>query len=200
MAKKETNRVNFHKQFQLHKACTSDELRPVMSNILFRNGYAYATDAFIAVKARLEDITNFPPDQIAMLDGHMLNRKHYEMLLKADYAEIGRVTNPETDEETVQIRVLCENSTFFILPLIKEQEGHRFPDCEKAIFKNSRGGVPVPAIGFNFTRLGALKAAMGIQANMQMHFSGNGKQIEIYSIDLEGYDVRGIIMAELIEN
>lgn len=199
--KKQIERINFLKQFQLHKACADDDLRPVMNHIFFHNGYAYATNAHIAVKAKLDSITNFPPEQLAMLEGYLLHSKHYEMILKADFAEVEKVTDKETGTDTVQFRVWGDNKTSFIVPLIKETEGFRYPNCDKAVFDNPCGGVSVPAIGFNYGLLGLLKAAMGIKTRMEMHFSGNGKLIEIVSAEIRlDYDVRGMLMSVMIDD
>ena len=199
--KKQIERINFHKSFQLHKACADDDLRPVMNHVFFKNGYAYATNAHIAVKAKLEDICNFPPYQIEMLEGYLLHRKHYEMILKADFAQVEKVTDKETGTETVQFRVYGDNKTSYIVPLIKEGEGFRYPNCDKAVFDNPSGGVEMKAVGFNYSLLGLLKAAMGIKSRLEMHFSGNGKQIELYGKeDLLGLDVRGIIMSIMVDD
>lgn len=192
--KKQIERVNFHKQFQLHKACANDALRPVMNHIFFHNGYAYATDAHIAIKAKLEDISNFSPEQLEMLEGYLLHRKHYEMILKADFVSIEKA-----EDGTVQFRIWGEDKTSCIVPLTKEGEGFRYPNADKAVFNNPVGHEPMPAVGINYNLLGALKAAMGIKSRMEMHFSGNGKQIDIiYNEDLLGYDVRGVIMSIVI--
>ena len=198
--KKQIERVNFYKQFQLNKACANDDLRPVMNHVFFKNGYAYATDAHIAVKAKLEDICNFPPDQIEMLEGHLLHRKHYEMIMKADFAQVEKVTDNETGIETVQFRVFGDNKTSYIVPLIKEGEGFRYPNCDAAVFDKPVGGVDMKAVGFNYTLLGLLKSAMGIRSRLEMHFAGDGRQIEVIGKeDLSGYDVRGIIMSIAID-
>lgn len=52
---------NFNPDFKLHKACADDEYRPAFSYVYFRNGYAYATNAHIAVRAKVEDISNIAP-------------------------------------------------------------------------------------------------------------------------------------------
>ena len=197
--KKQIERVNFHKQFQLHKVCANDGLRPVMNYVFFHNGYAYATDAHVAVKAKLEDICNFPPEQIEMLEGYLLHRKHFELILKANFVQVEKVIDKETGSETVQFRVFGDNNTSCFIPLIKEGEGFRYPNCDKAVFDKPVGNEPMAAVGLNYGLLGALKAAMGIQAILEMRFSGNGKQIDVTSSDVLGLDIRGIIMSILVE-
>lgn len=51
---------NFDKSYPLYLACgLKDTFREVMHYIMFSNGYAYATDSHILVKARLTDISDF---------------------------------------------------------------------------------------------------------------------------------------------
>ena len=60
------NPKNFNKDFPLWKACgLKDNIRTGMHYISFANGYAYATDSHILVKARLTDISDFDEMDLA---------------------------------------------------------------------------------------------------------------------------------------
>ena len=61
---------NFNKKYQLWKACGFHyDFRTGMHYISFANGYAYATDSHILVRARLTDISNFDEQDLSLLDG-----------------------------------------------------------------------------------------------------------------------------------
>ena len=79
---------NFNPDFKLHKACADDEYRPAFSYVYFRNGYAYATNAHIAVRAKVEDISNIAPLEIEALNGKAIHYKQFELLLKHDSMEV----------------------------------------------------------------------------------------------------------------
>lgn len=51
---------NFNKKYPLWKACDFDDVFSKWKRFIsFANGYAYATDSHILVRARLTDISNF---------------------------------------------------------------------------------------------------------------------------------------------
>ena len=80
------NTHNFSKQAKLHLCCANDELRPVMNNIYFDNGYAVATDGHILACAYIEEISSLNPEDIEKLNGKLLNAASYKELLK--YSDI----------------------------------------------------------------------------------------------------------------
>ena len=82
MSKKKNEWNGFYKEFKLHKACANDEFRPAMHYICFRNGYAYATDGHIAVRASLDAICALSEEERNKLNGYLIHKKQYEMLLK----------------------------------------------------------------------------------------------------------------------
>ena len=195
-------RLNFQKRFQLHKACATDNVRPVLNYILFRNGYAYATDAHIVVRAKIEDISTFNPEQIEMLEGHLLHRKKYEMLLKYNTVAVEKTmaTNEEGKlVETAQFRVYGEDNEDIIIPMHKEGDGYKYPNPE-AILNKKVGGGNIPCIGFKIGLLSRLSDAMGGINIVEMHFTDKSTQIEVTSKgELEYQDVRGIIMPVLVD-
>ena len=59
------SRRNFSKSVKLYDITSSDNLRPAMQCVCFKDGYAYATEAHMLIKAKIEDICNFDPEEIA---------------------------------------------------------------------------------------------------------------------------------------
>jgi len=83
-----SQRLNFKKTAKLHLACATDDIRPVMEHIYFENGYAYATDAHILVKAKISDISTFPAEDIEQMNGKMLHGSIYRNILTYDFAKV----------------------------------------------------------------------------------------------------------------
>ena len=67
------SRRNFSKSVKLYDITANDELRPAMQCVCFKDGYAYATEAHMLIKAKIEDICNFDPEEIAILEGKMVS-------------------------------------------------------------------------------------------------------------------------------
>ena len=115
MAKKKNEWNGFYKEFKLHKACANEEFRPAMHYICFRNGYAYATDGHIAVRASLDAICALSEEERNKLNGYLIHKKQYEMLLKYSTIEIGEGVITCIDSEsnartTIQLVKLAESS------------------------------------------------------------------------------------------
>lgn len=81
-------RHNFNKGIELHKVCSVDEFRPVMNYVYFENGYAIASNGYILIKAKIDEISNFDELEIEMLNGHFLHAKGFQMLMKHDVVAI----------------------------------------------------------------------------------------------------------------
>lgn len=80
--------MNFNKKLRIDYACGSDKLRPAMQLIHFENGYAYATNAHIAVKNKLSECSDLRDDQIEKLNGKNLHKDTFREILKYDNIEI----------------------------------------------------------------------------------------------------------------
>jgi hypothetical protein len=198
MAKKKNQieRVNFYKQFQLNKLCALDDLRPVMQNVYFKDGYAFATDAHAAIKAKVSDICNLPEEQQEMLNGHGIFYKHFELILKANFIQVSKVVEGEV--EKVTITVIDENSNKIDIPMVNDL---KYPDIDKILTTDPAADRFLTCIGFNYALLGKLKAAMGLTSGrIEFNFTGHGATpIQVSSNDIVGLDIQGIIMPILID-
>jgi hypothetical protein len=67
----------------LHKAVSTDKLRPAMNCIAFVNGYAYATDGYVAVEQSLAAM-NFTQEDILCTEGKLLSAKSYQLARSAE--------------------------------------------------------------------------------------------------------------------
>ena len=192
MGTKKNNWLGFFKEFKLHKACANDEIRPAMQYVCFKNGYAYATDAHIAVRARLTDICALGEEEISKLNGHLIHKSQYEQLLKYSCIEIGDGTITLIDPEskartTIQLFKLAESGEEVLEGCI------RYPNVD-AIINQDGEHSEADRVKFNYNLLGRLVAAMGMNGSrVVLRFTGKGRQLVVTGVE-PGLDVRGIIM------
>jgi len=192
MGTKKNNWLGFFKEFKLHKACANDEIRPAMQYVCFKNGYAYATDAHIAVRARLTDICALGEEEISKLNGHLIHKSQYEQLLKYSCIEIGDGTITLIDPEskartTIQLFKLAESGEEVLEGCI------RYPNVD-AIINQDADHFESDRVRFNYNLLGRLIAAMGMNGSrVGLRFTGKGRQLVVTGVE-PGLDVRGIIM------
>ena len=200
MAKKKNEWLGFYKEFKLHKACANEEFRPAMHYICFRNGYAYATDGHIAVRASLDAICALSEEERNKLNGYLIHKKQYEMLIKYSTIEIGEgvitcIGSESNERTTIQLVKLAESSESE-----KRAEGKAiyFPNVD-AVINDDLSKEPLQKVGFSYQLLGRLIAAMGIQREcIGFRFTSNSKPIVVLGVE-PGIDVRGIIMPMMLD-
>lgn len=200
MAKKKNEWLGFYKEYKLHKACANDDLRPAMHYICFKDGYAYATDAHIAVRARLDAICALSEEERNKLNGYLIHKNQYEMLLKYSTIEIGEgvitCIDPESKARTtIQLVKMAETDE-----QVAESKGLaiKYPNVD-AVINDDLSKEPLQKVGFNYPLLGRIIAAMGITSGrVGLRFTSNGRQMVVLGVE-PGIDVRGIIMPILMD-
>ncbi|GAE83370.1 hypothetical protein [Bacteroides reticulotermitis] len=88
MKKKKVERHNFNKGIALHLVCSTDQLRVVMQCIYFKDGYAYASNGHVLIKANMSEISSFSDAEISNLDGKFLHGDSFKEIVKCDVAKI----------------------------------------------------------------------------------------------------------------
>lgn len=81
-------RHNFNKGIKLHLACEPTSIRPVMSCIYFKDGYAIASNDKILIKACLNEICNFSEEEKELLEGKLISAKNFKEIIKYTIIEI----------------------------------------------------------------------------------------------------------------
>ena len=81
-------RHNFNKGIKLHLACEPVGIRPVMSCIYFKDGYAIASNGKILIKACLNEICNFSEEEKELLEGKLISAKNFKEIIKHTIIEI----------------------------------------------------------------------------------------------------------------
>lgn len=84
---------------KLYEVCSSDELRPVMMCVHFKDGFAYASDGHMAIKQSLEYHTVIGVD---FLNGKSLHKDNYKAIMGFEIAECNEdgVTCSDNDGRT----------------------------------------------------------------------------------------------------
>lgn len=64
----------------IHNCCDTDDLRPNMHHVYFKDGFAYATNAHVLMKESLSVVHGFDEDQIKLLDDKYIHRNSFKYL------------------------------------------------------------------------------------------------------------------------
>lgn len=180
-------RKNFSKQYPLHKACgLDDKFRISLHYIMFKNGYAYATDSYILVRARLTDISNFDEDDLAKLDGYYIHAQSFKAIQKS---------SGEVIIEDGQIRVRGAEYDV-VYPLKDKHSFIRFPDVERVLSIDCQSVTPQKEFGINDGLLATLGDVMNACHGVKMRWVSN-QMFEVVPIGNGHIDIKGIIMTKM---
>jgi hypothetical protein len=95
---------------RIHLACGDDSLRPRFQDIEFHNGFAYATDAHIAVKIPIAEI--FDTDNAEALNGMKLHKTQWRLIC-------GNHVELEVEPLRFKVRMAANNNaypSFYVYP------------------------------------------------------------------------------------
>lgn len=176
---------NFYKKYPLWKACGfHDDFRTGVHYISFANGYAYATDCHILVRARLTDISNFDEQELSLLDGKFIHGNFFKEIVGCK----GNVII--TPDAIVVERNGCQIS----YPLVT---GIKFPECEKAMV-GSEITEDKKEFGIKAKLLNTLSDVMGADFGVGMLWKSN-QMLEVYPIGASASgDIKGVIMTIMV--
>ncbi len=72
----------------IHLSCGNDNMRPVMRCVYFEGDYMYATNAHLAIKAKIDKFSTFSPDEIKLLDGKLIKSTSFKNIFNADTVKV----------------------------------------------------------------------------------------------------------------
>lgn len=176
---------NFDKSYPLYLACgLKDTFRESMHYIMFSNGYAYATDSHILVKARLTDISDFDEQDLALLDGKFIHANNFKKIVKSKGEEL--ITSEA---------IVVKETEYEVAYPLKTKEQVRFPDCENVM--NKKGDVTLQVqFGISAEYLCTLSDVMNAYNGIAMEWKSN--QMFVVT-PIGGYkDIKGVIMTKMI--
>lgn len=71
-------------KLKTHLACGNDDLRPIMSHVYFDNGFMYATDGYVVVKAAVQHFSDFDKSEVDILNGKFLHGSTFRKVFSCD--------------------------------------------------------------------------------------------------------------------
>lgn len=198
-------RTNFNPAFCLHECTSNDDLRPAFGYIHFYNGYAYATDAHVIVKAKIEDISNFIASDIEMINNHSILAANFKKLIKHQNIEVtpeGFVF--EDYDKQMKVHYLWNE-------IIQEEKDGKL--CRYVSITGKGGKIYIPnfdavivdsehihttdSIGIKHKLISSVAKAMGADT-LAFYFSGDDKMIKCRIKD--GFDPDADIVAGIMPN
>ena len=186
----------FLPQYKLHKVCADDELRPVYGYIYFKNGNAYATDAYMAIAAPLSFVSTFSDEEQKLLEGKLIHATQFAQLLKM------RKTYVQETADGVQFECSTKAGETVIIPLLTEGKLGKFPNVESVLAeaeKNAKElGTQLHRVGFKPSLLADLAAAMNAKI-IEFYFTKQSGAIVVRG-EYNTNEIRAILMPCTIED
>lgn len=180
----------FYKKYALQSACGEDKLRPDFSYVFFSGDYAYATDAYICVKANIQTISTLGPE-IELLNGKALHGKLFKNLISShDGFEV-----KQDEDGQVYFSVFDETGKNIVNYYLRDDI--KAPNFD-AIFTTPLNAKPVSAIGIKQKFMQRLCKAMGITDTLRLDMTGNDRAIFITD-NMAKDDIHGIIMPVIVD-
>jgi hypothetical protein len=159
-------KVKFTFNTKLYLCCSDDENRPAMNCIHFKEGFAYATNAYVAIKQSLEYSQIINPE---MLNGKSLHSDSYRAIMSYDIAQC--------EEEGVLCKSDDGQEAFFTYHKL---DYVKIPDIEKFIqSRKERKNEMVEYIGLNPKYLNDLYKAMCFESGVQLTFCENNGPVMV---------------------
>jgi len=155
---------------KMYEVCATDELRPVMMCVHFKQGFAYASDGHMLVKQSLEYQTVINPEK---LEGKSLHKDNYKAIMGFEFAECNDdgVTCSDSDGRTA----------FYDYFDIGTQT---IPDFDTVL--RPIGQKSVEFIGVNPEYLAKIGKAMHVPSHtLRLQFQGVDKSILIDTPEIE---------------
>ena len=177
--------LNFKKDFQLWKACATDDMRPVMEYILLKDGYAYASDSHVLVRVPLEECTTFEECQRELLDNCLIHKSMLKYIVGFDIVLVKK-----TDDGAVYLEAQAGENTVMVT-LGKNGDVLKYPNAEE-ILKGSKDRTPIQKIGFNPKFIASLTAALGTDL-LKFEFASENSAVFVRPVSATSNAV-GVIM------
>lgn len=178
-------RVNFNKEVKMNLACVDDETIPVMSQIYFKDGFAYASDGYILVKNKIEECSSIDAEQIKILENKYLHKNHYRDILKYDLIEIS--------EEGIEARKVngCEKAFFYF----SNPDNYKYPNAESLLQGIlNKQNFQTCDIGLNLKLMDRLRKALYDSDSCKFRFKGDYTSLSVILESINTNMSMGLIM------
>lgn len=185
----------FYPEHKLAECCEDDLYRPVLNFLCVRGTYIYATNAKIAIRANLHDVSNLTDDEIALLDGKLIPSKTFKALQKAEAIEV--------TADGIVVKDALSTTTYTVFSEGEASEyGYKFPNVEAVISQHDGKVFRMERVGISAGLLARLVKAMDAKIDhFALNFSGDGQAIFVRHAKSASnmQDVTGVIMPVLVE-
>lgn len=182
-------RKNFSKSVKLFDIAAQDTLRPAFQCIQFKDGCAYATDGHMLIKAVLQDITNFDPEELAILEGKCISADSLKRICQHEVVEVTR-DGIVAEDKTLGCKVTYTWA--------KDEIFNNFPNCEKMLKETLATPLTKKdTIGMSYNLLEDLTAAMGCKESVKVEFRGKYTAV-VTPLSLFN-SITGILMLKQVE-
>lgn len=177
-------RVNFNKNVRMNLACANDDLIPVMSQIYFKDGFAYATDGYILVKNKIDECSTIDLDQIEILNDKYLHKDHYMDILKYDIIQIS--------EEGIEAKKNNggEKAFFYF-----SNADYKYPSAENLLQGTlNKQNVELSDVGLNLKLMDRLRKSLFDSDRCKFRFKGDKTNLSVILESIETNLSIGLIM------
>lgn len=141
----------------MYKICPKDKNRPVLDNIYFENGFAYACNNKMAVRNKISEISSLKYKEIEKLEGKMINRDVFKNILNNKRIEI------------FDDKIIGDNNNIYPFCL----EG-RYPRIQEIFEKTIKEDKTYPGdIIININMLSILSESLYLGEYVNMEFKKN---------------------------
>lgn len=164
------NRKNFDKRFKLHAACRLHEAHPDQAYISFRDGFAYASNGSLAVKAKLSHIADFNSQELAILEGKSIHMDNFKRLLNYRMANVTE-RGFEVNDQGKRVLIYFNDQTE--INFMQEVDDNLFHCISGNIVSAHKTGIRVSQM-----RIAA--AVMGTDGLLAEYFDGGDGRLYTY--------------------
>lgn len=155
----------------IHHACSNDDLRPIMQNVLIDNGVAIATNAHVLVLINMRHNSMLDNDQIELMNGKMIHRDSWSFLCSAD------MVKPSPDG------IICHKGGIKCSIMYEQEPAFSYPNYKAIIEKYNNKPEPVDSMGINPEWITLLKKTFGGSSmGYQFMFYGKDKGVIVRPI------------------
>lgn len=178
-------RINFNKEVKMNLACSNDELRPVMNQIYFKDGFAYASDGHILVKNKIKECSSINDEQIQILDNKYLHKDHYRDILKYDIIEIS--------EEGIEAKKVNGGEKAFFY--FSNAEEYKYPGAEN-LLQNiiNKPNLDTNNVGLDLKLMDRLRKSLFDSDTCKFRFKGDNLNLNVILESLGENMSMGLIM------
>lgn len=178
------NQINFLSK--LHLACSTDELRPMMQVIYFKDGKIYATNGWVLIRQDIS-VHSIDPSDHPNLEGKFIHKDIFRDIIKHPVAKFNQDN----------IEVTTKAGEKIIFNYYKAEE--KFPDADSIVDKHEINAID--EISFNPAQLKIIDECLvkdGSSGSLKYIFNAKNRGILVTTNDINKNAQCAILMPTVI--